>query len=507
MSEKFPPTPEQTLIIEAIAQGRSIIVNALAGAAKTSTIAMAATACPPNSLALAFNKKIQVELASRLPATFTTKTINALGLAAWSKFTGVRGDVNSSKISTIMRKIDPEAPWAYSQVVSAAKLGGLIPDGRRAMGQGLLEDKGSVWDQLCDDQDLELWYLNPKTNKQVDMLETLRRTLIASIDAAFKGEIDFDDQVYMPTCFGAQFPKFDTILVDEAQDLSPLNHLMLRRLAPKQLVVVGDPLQSIYAFRGADTQSMPKLQDDWNLTPFTLSICFRCGTSIAEMAARWAPNIQSPSWMAPGEVIYDLPEHVQKQYGQWELQDLPTPVTVICRNNAPLIKLALKSFKYRKVAFINNKAETTILSSLRKLCNYKKDLALDFIEGKIEGRRIQMLDAEDPKKHERINDEHDALQYCVEAAKLDGRDYMGLERMITELFQNKFADMWFTTGHGSKGLEWDSVLHLDPWRLPSHYAVKAGGEALQQEENIAYVITTRAKKWLAHASLDQFMGV
>jgi superfamily I DNA/RNA helicase len=50
------------------------------------------------------------------------------------------------------------------------------------------------------------------------------------------------------------------------------------------------------------------------------------------------------------------------------------------------------------------------------------------------------------------------------------------------------------SGHKSKGLEWNVVYHLDPWRIPSPYAIDH--EAREQEKNIDYVISTRAKEEL-----------
>ncbi|OYW77662.1 MAG: hypothetical protein B7Z37_02960 [Verrucomicrobia bacterium 12-59-8] len=491
------PTEEQALIIAAVAAGKSIIVNALAGAAKTSTIQMAAPKCPANTLALAFNKGIQMELEGRLPSTFQVKTINALGFAAWKKIAG-NPQLDSSKVSKIMRRLDPKAPWDLAKVVSSAKLNGLVVATRKHMGQGILEDTRPNWEALADDLDTTLVRDDPYTRERKDYLDLCRKTLEASIDESFTVSIDFDDQVYMPTCFGAPFPKFDCVMVDEAQDLSPLNHLMLKKLKPPQLIVVGDPLQSIYAFRGADTQSMPKLGADWNLEPFTLSVCFRCATSIVEVARTWAPHMQSPEWMQQGEVKFDITD----DEGMWDMDSLPPAVTILCRNNAPLIKLALKIFKTRKIAFLNSRAESAMLSALRTILRYKKDLTLEQVAGKIETSRMNKLDNEDPKKHERIMDEHDALQFCVDSALAEGRDYAGLERLISELFQNKNANVWFGTGHGAKGKEWDTVLHLDPWRLPSKYALSE--EALQQESNIHYVISTRAKTNLVHANLDQY---
>ena len=41
-----------------------------------------------------------------------------------------------------------------------------------------------------------------------------------------------------------------------------------------------------------------------------------------------------------------------------------------------------------------------------------------------------------------------------------------------------------TTGHKAKGLEWDTVYHLDP------YLIRTDKE--EQEKNLSYVITTRS---------------
>jgi len=57
------------------------------------------------------------------------------------------------------------------------------------------------------------------------------------------------------------------------------------------------------------------------------------------------------------------------------------------------------------------------------------------------------------------------------------------------------------TYHRAKGLEWDVVIHLDPHRLPSKYAKTPS--QLEQENNLLYVIETRAKRVLIHAALDQ----
>jgi superfamily I DNA/RNA helicase len=60
------------------------------------------------------------------------------------------------------------------------------------------------------------------------------------------------------------------------------------------------------------------------------------------------------------------------------------------------------------------------------------------------------------------------------------------------------------SGHKAKGLEWDTVFHLDPQRIPSPYAKE--GEDLQQELNVRYVIETRSKESLYFVRLENFNG-
>ena len=67
-----------------------------------------------------------------------------------------------------------------------------------------------------------------------------------SVNRALQAAIDFDDQIYMPTIFPCTFDRYPLVMVDEAQDLSLLNHAMLRKITKRsRLVAVGDPCQAI----------------------------------------------------------------------------------------------------------------------------------------------------------------------------------------------------------------------------------------------------------------------
>ncbi len=54
----------------------------------------------------------------------------------------------------------------------------------------------------------------------------------------------------------------------------------------------------------------------------------------------------------------------------------------------------------------------------------------------------------------------------------------------------------FMSGHKSKGLEFETVYHLDPFLIPSKWAMKLAEDGddsqLWQERNLRYVIETRS---------------
>ena len=61
--------------------------------------------------------------------------------------------------------------------------------------------------------------------------------------------------------------RWDYVLVDEFQDLSPTQYGIVRRLADKHrcLFGVGDDEQSIFSWTGADPGIMGRFREDFNL--------------------------------------------------------------------------------------------------------------------------------------------------------------------------------------------------------------------------------------------------
>ena len=110
-------------------------------------------------------------------------------------------------------------------------------------------------------------------------------------------KLDFDD--IMAECYRLfrQHPEilsrwqktFQYILVDEFQDISPIQYDIVRMLAAPEnnLFIVGDDDQSIYRFRGASPEIMLRFPRDYpQAGTVTLNFNYRCTPEILEAAGR-----------------------------------------------------------------------------------------------------------------------------------------------------------------------------------------------------------------------------
>jgi DNA helicase-2/ATP-dependent DNA helicase PcrA len=100
-----------------------------------------------------------------------------------------------------------------------------------------------------------------------DTYDLYQRRLLAS------NAVDFDDMLYLTVEVFERFPEalarwqkaFRYVLVDEYQDTNHAQYRLLQHLAQKHmnLFAVGDPDQSIYAFRGADIRNIMEFERDF----------------------------------------------------------------------------------------------------------------------------------------------------------------------------------------------------------------------------------------------------
>lgn len=529
------PTPEQRATIQATqASEISLMVTAYAGCAKTTTLEMLSRVLPQRpTLALAFNVKIKKELERRLPGHFTVLTLNGLGHRAWARVIGGQPQLDDKKLGKIVTIEFKKAgmngldDWGIvKDLVSKAMQLGITPKDTR---KGWLEDTEDQWQEMAAGMWLEV------TPAQI---EVARRVLRANVMASHEGIISFDDQLYMPIFFGrpGAFPQFAIGLIDESQDLSSINHEQVRQAipAPGRLIVVGDPKQAVYQFRGADGQSMhtmKALRPHWIELP--LATTFRCPQVIVQRQQEHAPGFRAGPGAPEGHYTRLPKTHTEgtmtgrlypdgtasdvltqtREVGadspwSWaEVMALTRPqdeMAILCRNNAPLLSMAFKLIRGgTSCQMLGRDIGKGLIGLAKKLAPEDSTNAgevRDVIEDWRMQERSRALANDDDQKVAGIEDRAECLLAVLDSG---GVQNAGQLRTKLESLFGATGRVTLATGHRSKGLEWDVVLHLDSWRIPSKYARKNPSQ-MEQEKNLRYVIETRAKRVLIEADLERF---
>jgi len=512
------PTDEQAAVISAAAGKQSMMIRAYAGCAKTSTLVMAAQKIRVPALALAFNRTIALELGDKFPGNFQTKTLNGLGHSAWVRQLpdGTKVQLDDRKQGKLVTQAAKAAglelvgdQWdAARRLMGEAMQAGLSPGDQ---GAPLVPDTPATWASLAAG-------LMIGEDEIEGLVQVARQALIQSIELARAGVISFDDQIYCPTILGGKWPQFPVLFVDEAQDLSPLNHRMLGlALRPDgRLVAVGDPKQAIYAFRGADSRSMDNLEGlrpEWVALP--LATTFRCPKIVVERAQKHAPGFRA--WYANREGSFHRLQRQGVALKGWTFADLRAlrpdgQLAILCRNNGPLLAMALKLLRAGIGVRMLGRDIGKVLIGLTKKIMPSDDLPVDKCTGLLmeweERESALALANKHPEKLAGISDRADCLRAVMENAAVG--DARQLREMLDRLFSRTDGLVTLGSIHRSKGLEFDLVLHLDPWRVPSRYArqlADAGDlTALEQEWNLRYVCETRTKDVLVEAALADYEG-
>lgn len=466
-------TPEQEAFISTLLEKRPCFLSARAGTGKTTTIrlgfeALKASGVSSSSLcAVAFNKANQTDLAQALGLGIKVSTLHSLGYAALRSFLPSLSLADSKIFSLlasagIKGKNRKDCFRDTLRLVSAAKNWGLVPKDPKnpLLKQSLVEDSSDTWLELQNY--FELWDAD---------LSLARKILIESNRQAIKEKsIDFDDMVYLPVALGLKIFGADYMIVDEAQDLSPLNLAMLKS-SPSKIWYVGDPYQTIYSWRGASAEVVRSL----GLPVLPLTNCWRCSGSIISYAKKLVPDIRTDN-PAGSPVL------IEQERIDWS--KMP-PATILARRNADLVSLALE-FKEKNL----------------RACIFGRDFVatLSLILDKLKGTTSQQLKvalkswaakmSEDyPHREAEIKDYARCLDLILSEVSGAQAAKKLLEKLFTDLPEE---GAWLlSTVHRAKGKEWPEVWVLDwgteginqPWQA-------------KEDRNLRYVAATRAKSIL-----------
>lgn len=470
-----------------------LVVEAVAGSGKTTTIVEAAKLIPQESASvfLAFNKSIATELAGKLPFNVEARTLNSLGhTAVMSKFGAV--SLDNSKTYKIVKELEDQTgldgqdyiakffSGDICNIVSKCKAHGIKPYDKlngEYFSKGVFKELVKYYGINSEAPDDVLYYFAHEALK-----ESVKQTNV----------IDFNDQLYYVVLFDLDVPKYHWIIVDEAQDLSHINRDMLNKFLSEngKFIAVGDSHQAIYGFRGADSSSMSNIKDLFNCDELPLSTTYRCPKSVVEEAKRYVPEIECPS---------DKQEGIIKSVDYFNVDEFVDSDLVLCRNTAPLIKTAYKCITSKLPVRVLGRDIGKGLGSLVKKLAKKEFKTMTIGNFEIKLSRWSREEIQKAKKREQedriegIQDKADSLFAIIEGADPD--NLPELVTAIEELFSGDKGPR-FSTVHRAKGLEANRVFILDKDLMPSKYAKEEWSK--EQEKNIIYVAITRTSHELIY---------
>lgn len=456
-----PRSPEQTAICDGVqARDYNVCVAALAGTGKTTTIEHLVTmfpgaradACTLHSLGFgALRFKLQSQRIN--PRVDDNKVATLIDAIIQADYNHIMKEV-SEHTGTVKRMVSLYKSQGYLAHLSAPTL--------------------MDFRAIADRYDIDIDY------DENTLYDISRKALIANNNQLHI--IDFDDMVYLPVALRASFYKVDLMMIDESQDLNPIQIEMIRLAAgaSTQLVFVGDKHQAIYGFRGADTEAMHTISRVFETREYPLSVCRRCPVTGIKLAQEIVPAIQ-PRENAPEGEVLAVPSW-DKLVTLAETDDL-----IICRTTAPLVELCYKFIRDNKPAYVLGreigKGLETMINNIKKarVCKgLDMGAALDaFRQWKLQNMK--------PERQQGFIDKIETIEILIEGCD----NWACVMRKLNEIFSDNGKGVTLCTCHKSKGLEAERVFIIRPELIP-HPMAKLRWQ-IEQENNLSYVARTRHK--------------
>ncbi len=507
----FDPTPQQQKIFNWFEGGKgNMVVRARAGCGKTSTIIEAIELAPEKRILLcAFNKSIARELQGRVAnPNAEAKTLHSIGYGVIRRYWD-RVSIDRDRADKLAARVCGNAPDPLKRLCAK-----LHTKGREMAPLAEVADDLMPIAYAYDCVPDELW-----EEEGYDVKWLVDRALEA-MDIAAKekpmGGIDFADMLYLPVRNRWLRPRYDLVVVDEAQDMNATQLIIAQGVCKGRMAVVGDDRQAIYAFRGADSGSLDRLKTDLMAKEFGLTMTFRCGKNIVSEAQTLVEDFIAHDDNKDGEVVSLGYEALADEV---EVGDF-----VLSRKNAPLARTALGILKEGKRCHIQGRdIGQGLIRLVRRQAKGRAASSMPEFLARLEKWRAREVErVERPKnkgaeaKVEKVNDQAGVITALSEGLS-------GVRELITrieDLFDDRSdrPSVLCSSVHRAKGLEADRVFVLADTLNPGipckcgHWpsvhrtgrcnSCACGGKHTeddirrQEEVNIHYVAITRAKTTL-----------
>lgn len=491
------PSLQQKAVYRWIRDGDgNLILVAVAGAGKTTTILNGATLMRGFVNICAYNKKISTEINGKLkaanqPTRIQAGTFHSFGLRNWRK--------QYPKLAIVGRKVPdlceklkiPEE--LHNFVVELVSLGK-----QRAIGVIGEINNIVLWHDIVEHYDVDESLPDKKALAGADQMvedgigyaiQVYQKSLDMDADI-----IDFDDMILAPLIHQCRIWQNDWLLVDEAQDTNPAR----RELAKKMLkpggraIFVGDPAQAIYGFTGADNDSLDIIEREFQCMSLPLTITYRCPKRVVDLARNWHGHITAADSAPEGSVS----EITEAQFAQLPPDMLTSKAAMLCRTTAPLVSQAYGMIRRGIPCHIEGKAiGVGLLNFIGKWKTGTISVLERRMDEHVEKEVKKFMEKKQEKKAEALVEKVECIKVLIQvlpanATVADLKDH--IRNLFGDTPEGQTPDHFvLSTVHKSKGREWPTVYLLDRRGLmPSRFARQDW--QVEQEKNLIYVAVTRA---------------
>ncbi|MCK9913778.1 UvrD-helicase domain-containing protein [Microbacteriaceae bacterium K1510] len=487
---QFPPTDEQHHAVTQYISGNHVVVEALAGTGKTSTLQFMAAALPERKgLYAAFNKAIASEAARRFSGTgVLAKTMHALAFADFG--------------APMRHRLESRRPVLWSEKATVL---GINDKYVFASGEGALSGAISRQQLVRYATDTVNAYLH-STDEQITVDHVpipseigrltaaadrrLRETIVGFANRYWAdlqrtdGTLKYTHDAYLKrwALSRPQLP-FDFILFDEAQDADPVITSVLLNQKSAQIIVVGDRNQAIYGWRGAENA-----MDAFGGIRTKLTMSFRFGDAIAGSANTWLDLLGAD----PELRVRGLPG---KPSSVWDSQRIPE--AVLTRTNGGALNEAVESQLSGVSTGIAGERKA---KELRDLAQAASDLQTKKFTRHPD---LEAFNTWADVVDYALSEDGGDLKPLVDVVERVGADKV--VRVIDSCVPADVARTVVSTTHVSKGLEWKHVRISDDFRDPGDRQ-GAPKPILAEEARLAYVAVTRAIRHLDQRGLEWLPG-
>jgi superfamily I DNA/RNA helicase len=503
---KHQPSPQQIAVYDWTSNGTgSAVIEAVAGAGKTTTLINLLDRTNGDVAFMAYNKKIAEEIAIKaaplnLGARVRIGTVHSFGFSALRTICP-RTKVDGKKLITIAKRMTQNRRLPMDMHSFAIKTASMAKQAGIGAMVSIADTK--AWEDMIAHHAIA--ELLPDGYALGEGIDAAAELLTVSNDMADE-MIDFDDMVYLPIQRNLTIRPFDWVLIDEAQDTNATRRALASKLlAPGgRLVAVGDPAQAIYGFTGADSDSLGLIRDEFSAITLPLTVSYRCPKAVVAEARQWVQHIQPAANAAQGSVK----RIDEKVFWEATYVTLTANDAILCRNTAPLVEIAYSLIRRGKGCIIEGRDIGLGLIKLAK--KWKTATTVEDLRDRL-GRwsRAEIARATDrgqDAQADKIADQTSTL-FEIMSVLPDDAHISSVEIAINKLFGDTPAGerpkvVTLSTIHKSKGREWPRVIWWGANAYqPSFYARQDWQKG--QERNLMYVAATRAQETLVHVTVEK----